>query len=114
PLSDAGLTPYHAIKRALPRLRPGTHAVVIGIGGLGHMAVQILGALCATRVVAVDTSPERLAMARELGAQAAIHAGPDAAAEVREATGGGADLVLDMVGSTSSLETGAKVLRSEG
>ena len=45
PLSDAALTPYHAIKLALPQLVPGTSAVVIGVGGLGHMAVQMLRAL---------------------------------------------------------------------
>jgi D-arabinose 1-dehydrogenase-like Zn-dependent alcohol dehydrogenase len=37
PLTDAALTPYHAIKRALPLLVPGSVAVVIGVGGLGHM-----------------------------------------------------------------------------
>jgi propanol-preferring alcohol dehydrogenase len=54
PLTDAGLTPYHAIKRSLPLLVPGSTAVVIGAGGLGHMAVQILAALCPARIVAID------------------------------------------------------------
>ncbi|HWB70411.1 MAG TPA: alcohol dehydrogenase catalytic domain-containing protein, partial [Solirubrobacterales bacterium] len=53
PLSDAALTPYHAIKRSLRLLTPGSSAVVIGVGGLGHMAVQILGALSPARIVAV-------------------------------------------------------------
>ena len=39
PLTDAGLTPYHAVDLARPRLRPGTSCVVIGIGGLGHMGL---------------------------------------------------------------------------
>src|SRR5215208_3751245 len=54
PLTDAALTPYHAIRAALPVLRPGVTAVVIGIGGLGHAALQLLRALTATRVIAID------------------------------------------------------------
>src|SRR5205807_761505 len=53
PLTDAGLTPYHAIKRSLPLLVPGSHAVVIGVGGLGHLAVQILRALSPAVIIAV-------------------------------------------------------------
>src|SRR5262249_29565160 len=60
PLTDAGLTPYHAIKRVLHRLLPGTTAVVIGVGGLGHLAVQLARALSAARVVALDITEERL------------------------------------------------------
>ena len=45
PLTDAGLTPYHAIKTSLPVLAPGSTAVVIGVGGLGQMAIQILRAV---------------------------------------------------------------------
>ena len=45
PLADAGLTPYHAVRRALAQLGPGTSAIVIGVGGLGHVAVQLLKAL---------------------------------------------------------------------
>jgi propanol-preferring alcohol dehydrogenase len=51
PLSDAGLTPYHAIKLALPNLAAGGRsALVIGLGGLGQMAVQILVALTGAQV----------------------------------------------------------------
>src|SRR5690606_5589400 len=53
PLAAAGLTPYHAIKRSLPKLGPGSTAVVIGAGGLGHMAVQLLLAMCPAQVVVV-------------------------------------------------------------
>src|SRR5204863_2706542 len=57
PLSDAALTSYHAVKRSLPLLGPGSTAVVIGAGGLGQMAIQILRALsAATTIVAVDTA----------------------------------------------------------
>ena len=53
PLTDAGLTPYHAIKPSLPKLVPGTTAVVIGVGGLGHLAIQMLRALSSAQVVAL-------------------------------------------------------------
>ena len=61
PLTDAGLTSYHAVKRSVHLLGPGSTAVVIGAGGLGQMAIQVLKALCsATTVVAVDTSADKL------------------------------------------------------
>ena len=63
PLSDAALTPYHAIKRSLHLLVPGSTAVVIGVGGLGHMGVQILRALSPAQIVAVDVSEEKLRLA---------------------------------------------------
>jgi propanol-preferring alcohol dehydrogenase len=68
PLTDAGLTPYHAIKQALPVLTAEATAVVIGVGGLGHLAVQILRATTAARVIALDISDDKLANARALGA----------------------------------------------
>jgi alcohol dehydrogenase, propanol-preferring len=115
PLSDAALTPYHAISRSLHLLVPGSTAVVIGVGGLGHMAVQILAALSPARVVAVDVSAEKLRLAREVGAEAAVQAGESAAEEIGELTSGtGAELVLDMVGSDDSIALGAGVSRFEG
>jgi propanol-preferring alcohol dehydrogenase len=104
PLTDAALTPYHAVKRSLPLLRPGATAVVIGAGGLGHMAIQILRALSAARIIVVDTSCEKLVQARELGADDAIEPGDDAVARIRGATGGlGAEVVIDLVGSDDTL-----------
>jgi propanol-preferring alcohol dehydrogenase len=114
PLSDAALTPYHAIKRSLPLLGPGSTTVVIGVGGLGHMAVQILRALTATRVIAVDTSPEKLALAREVGAEETVQPGETAAEAIRELSGGlGAELVLDNVGADETIALGAQVARFE-
>src|SRR6185312_10227255 len=115
PLTDAALTPYHAIKRSLHKLGPGSHAVVIGAGGLGHMAIQILSALTPARVVAVDRADDKLALARDVGAEVTVRAGSDAAAAIREATHGrGAELVLDLVGSDDTLALAAQVGRSEG
>jgi propanol-preferring alcohol dehydrogenase len=115
PLTDAGLTPYHAIKRSLPLLIPGSNAVVIGAGGLGHMALQILAAVCPATVIAVDRRPAALALAKEVGAHHAVESGPDTAAAVQELTRGrGADLVLDLVGSDATLALAAAVARPMG
>jgi propanol-preferring alcohol dehydrogenase len=116
PLTDAALTTYHAIKRSLHLLGAGTTAVVIGVGGLGQMAVQILKALSsATTVIAVDTAESKLATARELGADIAVVSGEDAVAAVRTATGGqGAQLVLDIVGIDSTLQMAAQMGRTLG
>ncbi|WP_329126155.1 NAD(P)-dependent alcohol dehydrogenase [Streptomyces sp. NBC_01465] len=100
PLTDAGLTPYHAIKRSLPKLVPGSTAVVIGTGGLGHVAVQLLRAMTSARVVALDVTEEKLALARKVGAHETVISDADAAAKVRELTGGrGAEAVFDFVGA---------------
>jgi propanol-preferring alcohol dehydrogenase len=113
PLTDAGLTPYRVIKRVQPKLTPGSYAVVIGAGGLGHLAIQILGALTPATVIAVDTSEPALALAREVGAAATVKAGDSAAEEVRDATGGArADVVLDFVGSAPTIALGAAVAKA--
>jgi propanol-preferring alcohol dehydrogenase len=115
PLTDAALTPYHAIRRSLAILLPGSTAVVIGVGGLGHLAVQLLGALSTTRVIAVDVSHERLQLAKLAGAIAGVVAGNGAEAEIRDlCQGRGAELVLDFVGSNDSLRLASKVSRVLG
>jgi len=115
PLSDAALTPYHAIKRSLDRLVPGSTAVVIGIGGLGQMAVQIIAALSAARIVAIDTSPDKLIAAAELGAGHTLLAQDATPEAVRGLTGGrGAELVLDVVGSQETLALAGQVITFEG
>jgi propanol-preferring alcohol dehydrogenase len=103
PLTDAGLTPYHAIKRTLPSLVPGATVVVIGAGGLGHVGIQLVRALSPARVIAVDVTEPKLALARQVGAHEAVLAGPDTAAAVRELTGGqGARAVFDFAGTTAT------------
>lgn len=112
PLTDAGLTPYRAIKRSLHRLVPGSTAVVIGVGGLGHMAVQLLKVLSPARVVAVDRDESKLELARKVGADHTVLAGEDAAAEIRGLTGGfGCELVVDCVGAQPTVELAAAVAR---
>jgi propanol-preferring alcohol dehydrogenase len=115
PLTDAGLTPYHAVRRSWPKLPPGSTAVVIGVGGLGHLAVQILKATTAARVVAVDTRDAARALAARFGADLTVSPGPSALQEIRSATGGrGADVVLDFVGADATLALGAGVVRPVG
>ncbi|TQF67120.1 NAD(P)-dependent alcohol dehydrogenase [Rhodococcus spelaei] len=99
PMADAALTSYHAIRGAKEHLRPGSTAVVIGVGGLGHVAVQILRALSATRIVAVDLGRDQLDLAKRCGADITLESGPDTARQILELTGGrGADAVFDFVG----------------
>ena len=115
PLTDAGLTPYHAIKRSLPLLVPGANAVVIGVGGLGHLAIQILRAVSPATIIAVDQRADALALATQLGADHTVQAGAGAASHVAELTGGkGADVVVDLVGADETLALGAAIVRSLG
>ncbi|GIF22790.1 propanol-preferring alcohol dehydrogenase [Actinoplanes tereljensis] len=104
PLTDAGATAYHAVRRALPRIVPGGTVAVIGAGGLGAFAVQFLRVLTAARVVAVDTDPARLAYAESVGAHATMST-PD----VR-----GADAVLDFVGTNETIAAGLAAVRPGG
>lgn len=110
PLTDAGLTPYHAIMQSLHKLTPSATVVVIGIGGLGHLAVQILRSVSQSAIVAVDVDPGRLVLATSLGAQHAALA-TDAPGVVKELTRDhGADVVLDFVGSASTVALGMSLL----
>ncbi|HSD03547.1 MAG TPA: NAD(P)-dependent alcohol dehydrogenase [Gaiellales bacterium] len=115
PLSDAALTPYHALKLALPKLVPGTSVLVIGVGGLGHMAVQLVRAMSPADVIAVDVDRGKLELAREVGATATVEAGEGAAEAVRELTGGrGATVVLDCVGTDTTLSLDAEAVAKGG
>jgi propanol-preferring alcohol dehydrogenase len=105
PLTDAGLTPYRAVKKVLALLVPGTNVVSIGVGGLGHFGVQLLKELSPATVIALDTSASKRSLAADLGADLVIDpAGTDAVGEIRDFTGGqGAEAVLDFVGSDATL-----------
>ena len=113
PLSDAALTPYHAIKRALPQLNPDSTVVVVGVGGLGHMAIQLLRVLAPVRIVAADVDDKKLQQAKALGADDIVNNrnASEAAERIQELTGPrGAGLVLDCVGVQPTLDLGAKLL----
>jgi NAD+-dependent secondary alcohol dehydrogenase Adh1 len=97
-LADAGITAYHAVRKAIPLLYPGTTCVVIGAGGLGHIGVQCLAALTATRIIVVDRNPDALKLAEQLGAQHTVVADGRHVDAVKDLTGGnGAEVVLDFV-----------------
>src|SRR6201984_1891438 len=69
PHADAGLTAYHVGKKAAGHLSPGERGGVIGVGGLGHMGIQVLAALCSADIIAVDRSEAALSLAKECGAR---------------------------------------------
>lgn len=116
PLTDAGATSYHAVKRVLPKLIPGSTAVVIGAGGLGSFAVQFLRVLSPARVIAVDISEDRLRFARELGAhEGLIGVNDETTGQLRELTQGeGAAAVLDFVGIDATIAAGVAAVRKAG
>jgi NAD+-dependent secondary alcohol dehydrogenase Adh1 len=97
-LADAGITAYHAVRKALPLLYPGTTCVVIGAGGLGHIGIQCLATLTATNIIVVDANPDALKLAEQLGAHHSVVANGGQRDAVAELTGGkGANVVLDFV-----------------
>jgi NAD+-dependent secondary alcohol dehydrogenase Adh1 len=97
-LADAGITAYHAVRKAVPVLYPGTTAVVQGAGGLGHIGIQALAALTATRIVVVDKNPDALALAKENGADETVVADGSHIDAVKDLTDGeGAKVVFDFV-----------------
>jgi NAD+-dependent secondary alcohol dehydrogenase Adh1 len=115
PHADAGLTAYHAVRRTAHLMKPGTTAVVIGIGGVGHIAVQLARELGSSRVIAIDTEEERLRLARELGADETAPGGDGSPNAVRELTDGrGADVVLDFVGTDSTHSSSMEMLARAG
>ncbi|MHB1487238.1 MAG: alcohol dehydrogenase catalytic domain-containing protein [Acidimicrobiales bacterium] len=116
PLTDAGATAYHAVKRVLPKLVPGSTAVVLGAGGLGSFAVQFLRALSPAQVVAVDLNEARLEYVGGLGAHEMV-VGVDASTVKRLfklTEGMGAAAVLDFVGIDATIEAGLASVRPAG
>jgi len=116
PLTDAGATSYHGVRKVLPKLIPGSTAVVIGAGGLGAFAIQLLRVLSPATVIAVDSNPDRLAYATELGAHHIV-TGVDreTAAALRAVTNGeGATVVLDFVGIDITIGVGVAAVQPFG
>ncbi len=114
-LTDAGLTPYHAIVSSLDKLPAGSTAVVIGAGGLGHVGIQVLRAVTGATVVALDVTDEKLALASEVGAHRVLRSDPSAMEAIRSLTGGvGAQAVFDFVGAPPTVEIARKSVALDG
>jgi threonine dehydrogenase-like Zn-dependent dehydrogenase len=103
-LTDAVATPFHALVER-GRLLPGESVAVFGVGGLGQHAIQLARAFGAGTLIAVDTRPEQLAHAKELGADHAFDASdPRLSDRIREVNGGsGVDLAGVFVGSSQAI-----------
>jgi NAD+-dependent secondary alcohol dehydrogenase Adh1 len=114
-LADAGLTAYHAVRKAVPLLYPGTACVVIGAGGLGHIGIQVLAALSSTTVIVVDRNPEALEFAKTIGADHGVVGDGTQVDQVKELTGGnGAEVVLDFVGEEGAEKDAWAMTRRAG
>lgn len=115
PLADAGITAYRAVKKAVPVLQAGTSCVIIGAGGLGHIAIQSLKAMSPTEIIVVDTNPEALALAKEIGADHVVDGKDDAVSAVKDLTGGlGTHAVIDFVAEHGTTDTGPNMIRNGG
>ncbi|WP_419696384.1 NAD(P)-dependent alcohol dehydrogenase [Mesorhizobium muleiense] len=114
PLADAGITAYRAAKRAAKLLRPGSYCVLLGIGGLGHIALQSLHAISGCRIIAVDREPAAQVLAKDLGADFVLDGGPNVIEEVSQITGGGAHVVIDFVGELGVENICWKMVRKGG
>ena len=116
PLVDAALTPYRAVMKGRARLRPGSVAMSIGVGGLGQYGLMFLRELTAAKVVAVDTDPQKQAAAEALGADLVLDPGAvDVVAEVKAFSGGeGADVVIDYVGAEPTLAAAGGAVARQG
>jgi NAD+-dependent secondary alcohol dehydrogenase Adh1 len=114
-LADAGLTAIHAVKKAIPVLGAGTHAVVIGAGGLGHIGIQCLKAYTPTEITVIDPSEKALALAGEMGADHTVRVDGSHVEQVREITDGlGAEAIIDFVGEKGAIDDGIAMVQDGG
>jgi propanol-preferring alcohol dehydrogenase len=115
PLTDAGMTALHAVERARPWLAADAAVMVIGVGGLGHLAVQFVAATSDTSIIAVDVDQERLDHAAGLGAAHGVLSGEGVARRVLAANNGRRiDAAVDFVGSQESLDLAGQVVARGG
>ncbi len=114
-LADAGLTAYHAVKKAAAHLYPGTKVAVIGAGGLGHIGVQCLQALTPAEIIVIDRSPEALELTKSWGANHTVVADGNQVARIKELTDGkGVEAVIDFVGEGGAQQDAVRMLRQAG
>jgi alcohol dehydrogenase, propanol-preferring len=116
PLTDAGLTPYRALRRFRHMLLPGSSVAVVGIGGLGSYGIQyakLFGP--ASTVIAIDRNEKKLDLAKKFGADHGFLMSSDLRKQVMDVTGGrGVDLVVDCAGADATVKAGADLLSKGG
>ena len=115
PYTDAGLTAYRAAKKASRHLVPGEYCAIIGAGGLGHIGIQVVAALCAAEIIVLDRSDQSLQLAKECGAHHVVKAdGNELQAVLNVTAGKGAEAVIDFVGEGESITRGLAMTRDAG
>jgi alcohol dehydrogenase, propanol-preferring len=121
PLTDAGLTPYRAIKKIRHLLGPGKTIAIFGIGGLGSYAIQYAKTLGqSSTVIALDRNEERLKLAEKFGADYAVNVSnsqnirSEILSKITEGRRTGVDVVIDCVGAEATVEDSCKILNKGG
>jgi len=113
-IADAISTPYHAVV-IRGQVKAGDNVVVFGCGGVGINAVQVAAAVGAS-VIAVDIVPEKLEMAKKLGAQAVVNASKEERIDktIKKLTGGGADVSFEAIGNPKTIQDAFACIRKGG
>ncbi|WP_435101823.1 NAD(P)-dependent alcohol dehydrogenase [Halarchaeum sp. P4] len=116
PHADAGITAYHAAKKATRELVPGNYCVLIGIGGLGHIGLQAIEAMSAAQTIAVDVKDEALSLADRLGADYTVDSSEEDVADAIDGItdGAGATQVLDFVGADATTDLAPEIVTPGG
>ena len=115
PHADAGITAYHVVKKAAVKLQAGDRVAVIGIGGLGHIGIQLLRLMSPAEIIAVDRTQVARELAKEFGADHTVNADADPVRVMREVTDGrGVEVVIDFVGEGSAVQTSIDMLARGG
>jgi len=113
-LACSGLTVFSAFEQLKP-IKPGGYVAIIGLGGLGLMAVSMAAALGVTNIIACDISEDRFAVAEQLGATAVVNTGStDAIEQLREISGGQLFGVIDTVGLPATMSLGIEACMKGG
>jgi NAD+-dependent secondary alcohol dehydrogenase Adh1 len=115
PLADAGVTAYHAVDKAMRKMRPGSTAVLLGAGGVGLAGLQCILARSVAKTIVVDPRPTARARAIDLGADHVLDAGEDQVNQVLALTAGlGAEVVFDFIGEFGSTAAGIAMTKRPG
>jgi len=109
------LTAIRAVKKAASRTTSGSYIVVMGVGGLGHIALQLLRCMTNAEIIAADVVESKLRLAEKMGAHQVVDARRDPVKQIMDITGNrGADVVIDLVGNDLTLANGMKMLHKGG